>query len=255
MNQNTSGRVLPRPTKPIRWHFDFQMSFLFEIDVAAIDRRLPSGCYPLEVRPGVGLMLIGAQRAPAGNLGQLPPFMELDWTIAVQPDLSRDMPTPRFAFAQGAMVSECADFAEHAFQVDKLISAHLPSLRGTFDDEAMSVAFVDDSGPILSMSSTHTMAPVFHERTYWGQQTTRLADGTWSQAWSWTGAVFEHQQGYGRRVAEVHQHPIFDGIDVRGIGERCYMQMIARPGAAIEMVFYEPVRIGPGHARQTPPPT
>jgi len=241
----------PTPSKPasrslnnpVLWHFDFQLTFLFEIDVAAIEKKLPRGSYPLEVRPGVGLLLVGAQRAPAGNLGDMPAFQEVDWTIAVQPDLSRDMPTPRFAFAQGFLASANPQFAHHAHRVDKMITDHVPSLRGSFHEESLSVDFADERGPIMAMRSTHRMPPVFTPRTFWGQQTTTLDDGTWSQAWSWSGLVFEHQQGYGQQAAVFHQHPMFDGIDVSGIGDQCYMQIVSKPSARIDFTFYEPVRL------------
>lgn len=109
--------------------------------------------------------------------------------------------------------------------------------------EGLSVEFADERGPIMAMHSTHRIPPVFTRRTFWGQQTTALDDGTWSQAWSWSGLVFEHQQGYGQQAAVFHQHPMFDGIDVSGIGDRCYMQIVSKPSARIDFTFYEPVRL------------
>lgn len=51
--------------------------------------------------------------------------------------------------------------------------------------------------------------------------------------------MYEHQQGH--RAGVIHSHPVFKGIDVDGLGDRCYMQMIAEPRKRITLTLYEPV--------------
>ena len=96
----------PERTLPIagrkcvsRWNLSTIFHNLFEIPTAAIAPLLPKGVEPLEVRPGVSLYDIGDVLWNSGNLdGSWPAFHELTAMIVVQPDLSIDMPMPKFAF-------------------------------------------------------------------------------------------------------------------------------------------------------------
>ena len=64
--------------------------------------------------------------------------------------------------------------------------------------------------------------------------------GLFVQAWVIKGSMCLHQQGH--RAARIHPHPGFEGIDVEGLGDQCYLQMISNPRSSITEVFYEPIR-------------
>lgn len=231
----------PLLIQPTEWTFAFGMYFLFEIDVSAIRLPMPRNVHPLEVRPGVGLIGVAVYSSDAGNLNGLPAFHEVGWTVSIEPDLSRDMPTPKFSFVVGNVSSECAEFVEHANTVDKMTVYHSPTLKARIDPVRFSASFSDERGPILDLWSTQKMAPRFQERMLWGQQVARRQDGDWFQAWSWKGWMFDHQQGH--KAAVFHPHPIFDGIDIEGLGDRCYLQMMSKPGEPITETFYRPVHL------------
>lgn len=228
--------------EPNAWTMSFGMYFFFEIALEAIRVPMPRNTFPMEVRPGIGLVGIGVYAGEEGNLGGLPAFSEIGWTITTEADLSRPMPTPKFSFVVGNVASECAGFVEHANQVDKMTVYHSPTLEARIEPSRFSASFRDERGPILDIWSTHRGAPRFAEHTLWGQQVARRADGDWFQAWSWRGSMFEHQQGH--RAAVFHPHPIFEGIDVAGLGDRCYLQMMSKPGVPITETFYRPVPLG-----------
>lgn len=229
--------------RPIRWTFDFDLFFLFEIDVADIALPMPRGTFPQEVRPGVGLIgigvLLGVDGNPHASMGR---FTEISWCVVVEPDVSRRMPIPRYSVVTGNVGSDSEAFLRHAADVDKLPIFRHKNLRCTVDREASSAYVEDDDGPILRLFNT-SPDPIYVPRVNWMQMRSREA-GEWFQALSWSGDACEH--GYDHRGGELFPHPFWEGITIRGLGDRCYLQVVARPGAEIDMDFYEPV---PLHVR------
>ena len=223
---------------PTPWRFDFDMYFTFEIDLDAISVRPPRGMFYQEIRPGVGLIGVGFTLGEPGNLGVLPGFVEINWAVGLQSDLSRDMPLPRFSVMTGRIAADNTPFLDHAEQVDKMVVHRSQGLRAQVDRERMAVAVEDEHGPIFSMWSTHTGVPDYRPRTEWLQLGSRQGEG-WFQAIRWQGKAWEHQQDH--RAGRFHDHPFFEGIDVSGLGDQCYMQMLAQPGQAIEVDFFTPV--------------
>lgn len=235
MNELRAGPPLLR--SPVPWTFSHDQVFLFEIDVAAIDLEVPRGRFLQEVRPGVGLVGIGGLTAPAGNLGRLPALVEINWFVLLEPDLSLPMPTARFAMLTGRVASDCPAFLDHCERADKLPVYRSRGLRVEHDPAASAYRAEDEHGPIFSMRSTFTGTPRFEPRTLWLQHHSTQGGG-WIQVFRWEGGFFEHQQGHD--AATVHPHPFFDGIDTRGLGDRCYMQMIVPPRGDIALTLYEP---------------
>lgn len=231
-------------TKPIQWSFPFDLYFMFEIDIGAIDLVMPPWCNLFEIRPGIGLLCVGQTLGgqtvrDGGVIDGISNFQEVSWCVAVQPDLSPGIPTPKLSFVIGNVVSESLPFLEHASKIDKMPTYHSPSLRSTCDAYSFSGTFEDDDGPIVTLKSSHRMPPKYRKGTFWGQHSSVHDGENYLQVFSWTGSIFEHQQGH--RGGILHPHPIFRGIDVTGIGDRSYLQLVAEPGTPISMTLYEPI--------------
>jgi|GEM_PF-5628616 len=236
MTRNHEGSPMLR--NPVKWLFDFDMFFTFEIDVDAVTMEIPRGMYLQDVRPGVGLVAIGLTTGTAGNLGHLPRFVELNWSLILRPDLSWPMPHPAIALMTGAIASDSAAFLEQAAVVDKMFVRPTPGLQVDLDRDGLRFEAADTEGPIVSMWSTHEGTPVYRPWDKWIQVASRVDEG-WVQAFHGRTLAFEHQRGH--RAAVFHQHSFFEGIDVTGMGDRCYLQMMAKPGAALDVTFHEPV--------------
>jgi hypothetical protein len=224
--------------RPIRWTFDFDLFFLFEIDVTGITLPMPKGVYPLEHRPGVSLVGVSLELGLAGALdGTVGAFTEINWCVIVEPDLSRRMPIPRYSVVTGKVGSDNEAFLKHAAEVDRLPIFRPKNLRYSVDRDACSAYAEDDDGPILRLFNT-SPDPIFVPRVHWVQLRSREG-GEWFQALSWTGEACEH--GHNHLGGELFPHPFFEGVDTRGLGDRCYLQMVSKPRARIDVDFYKPV--------------
>lgn len=219
---------------PIRWTFDFDLFFLFEIDVNDITLPMPSGTFPMEHRPGVGLVGVSLELGVDNDVG---PFTEINWCVVVEADLSRRMPVPRYSVVTGNVGSDNEAFLQHAALVDKLPIFRPRNLRWKVDRDACSAYAEDDDGPILRLFNT-LPDPVFLPRVHWVQLRS-CEGGEWFQALSWTGEACEHAHNH--LGGEFFPHPFFKGVDTRGLGDRCYLQMVGRPHHRIDVDFYQPV--------------
>lgn len=233
----------PRPSlleDPVPWRFDFDMFFVFEIDLDAIAAKPPRGLVFQEARPGVGLVGVAATRGLAHPELGVGPFAEINWSLLLRPDLSRPMPVPHLAVFTGAVGSDEPGFLAVAREVDKMPVRDTPGLRVEFDEAGPAATAVDDEGPIFSIWNTDP-APTYRPLEHWIQVGSRV-EGGWVQAAVARGEIHEHQRGH--RAGVLHPHSFFEGIDVTGLGDRCYLQMLARPGARLDVVFHGPRPLG-----------
>ena len=103
----------------------------------------------------------------------------------------------------------------------------------------LSVQAEDQDGPIFFLQNTHP-APVFEPDAFWGQYITSQEEGLYLGTFHWEGVKYEHQQA--GSVGQIYPHPFWGGIDVVGMEQRCYLQMISAPGTTPEMQMYAPRR-------------
>ncbi len=223
----------------ITWEIKFDAVFYFEIGTEKVRPKLPPGVYPVEVRPGVCLFGIGLQEFKPGNLGYLPAHYEINGMIAVQPDLSRNMPSPKFCFNCLVIASENEAFLQHTKEVDKMPTYLSEGLKIDYTDDPVKVTATDNNGFILRLENTQPQincTPV----EMWGQCFNMAEGKLYFQAWKWEGDIFQHQ--HRGIVGEINKtHPIWQGLDLSEVSNRCYMQLMPRPAGNMRITFYKPL--------------
>ncbi|MFO7565170.1 MAG: hypothetical protein R6X02_21170 [Enhygromyxa sp.] len=225
--------------RPIGWSFDFEMVFLFEIAVDEARRHLPAPLMPIELRPGVGVLGIGVQSLCAGNLGELPEVREIYCTIAVQPQLSVPMPTPRFAVVPVIIAATAPSFLARARELDRLNAMPwTPTLDIELDRAGLRARAADDRGPIFELWNVHEQ-PSFVDAEMWGQEFVGVDDDPlYFQAWHWRARKAEYQRRGGGRL---HPHPFFAGIDLDAVSPDPYMQFITPPQTDGTLTLFAPI--------------
>src|SRR5262245_6173105 len=81
------------------WHIRQMCHFVYEVPAQVVAPLLPAGLSAVEPRPGVALLSVGyVDWLPGNNEGRWPAFLELTIMVLVHPDLSLEMPTPRYSY-------------------------------------------------------------------------------------------------------------------------------------------------------------
>jgi hypothetical protein len=214
-------------SSPLDWRFDFELVSMFEVSIAEARRHIRPPLLPLESRPGVGVLCIGAQWLSAGNLDRFPATGELYWALLVHPNLGVSMPTPRFAMVVVNMIATDESFVAYARDVDRLCATPAgPGLAYELDRAKLAVRVHDQHGPIVDAHLQHD-APTFEHAEIWGQQFVGHDDEELClQAWHWQGSKFEHQRCGGGRL---HAHPFFQDLDLGEVDSEPYMQLTTPP--------------------------
>jgi len=104
------------------------------------------------------------QHCPGNLHGRLPGFTETTFMVAVQPDLTIEMPTPRFAFFVLNIGADSALFTSNESQTLKLPVTTFEGLKVAVDRDERGVHLADAQGPLMRLRSTHP-APEFHARS------------------------------------------------------------------------------------------
>lgn len=235
----------PERTLPIagrkcvsRWNLSTIFHNLFEIPTAAIAPLLPKGVEPLEVRPGVSLYDIGDVLWNSGNLdGSWPAFHELTAMIVVQPDLSIDMPMPKFAFYVPKIIANWSGFVENERRVLHLPTEYTPLEVGK-GEGLIDLRATDGKDLIFEFRNTNPQL-AFPRDAFFGQYYSVEDGKLWFGIWRFEGFLCEHQKkGHPGRLAN---HKLFYGeLNVADYCTESYMQLITSPDEDCIETFWEP---------------
>ena len=225
----------------IDWTFDYDIFFTFEVETSAVETVLPGRLRPFEARPGVSLVSCSVHHFSRNNLGKLPDFNEANVNVLVQPDLSIEMPHPKFAFYIVNVVSDCEPFLAHANEVDKMPTYHSPSLRCVVSEDGQSVSVKDDDGLLFECKSTYEGTPSFVNETIYGQGFSQIEGEDYNINFRWTGELIEHQRK--GNAGQIYNHPSLGKLELPTEPMTCYLQMVGpRNQKNGQLRYYTPVK-------------
>jgi hypothetical protein len=235
----------PNNTAPVagrkcveRWDISTIFHNIFEIPTAAIAPLLPKGVEPVETRPGISLFDVGDVHWNSGNLdGTWPSFHELTAFIVVQPDLSVDMPMPKFAFYVTRIIANWHAFVKNDQRVLHLPIEHTP-LELDKRNYPNTLRATDGKDLLFEFNNTHPDLPLLPSDFY-GQYYSVQDGKLWFGIWRFEGLLCEHQKrGYPGKLGN---HQLFFGdLDVERDCTESYMQLITPPGVNCIETFWEP---------------
>lgn len=232
----------------IHWRLTRHLFFTWEVDTEALQPLLHPGLDLVELRPGISLMSTGVLEYEAGHFGPASPrFYELVTALHVQPDLSVDMPVPRFSIQATTVYSDSPEFVEQEGRVLYTPTELVPSLTVAYTPDGLGVDVADERGPILRLRNTSDTTD-FTAADFCGQHFTDRA-GVQLGKWQWDGVRFEHMKR--GDAGRIHPHPHFRGLDPKRV-RGCYRQMMAKPGVTCAERFYAMAPLGK-KASETPP--
>ncbi|MCP4688122.1 MAG: hypothetical protein GY859_08735 [Desulfobacterales bacterium] len=227
----------------VKWDITHQAMLSFEIDTDAVEAVLPEGLVARELRPGASLLQISMLRYAPGNFGpDSPVFLEVVVILSIAPDLSWDMPTPRFSFYPLTVYSDSKEFVDSEADRVGTPTVLVESLEVHFRNGCLQVEASDKHGPIAWLRNTHP-EPKFKHKGFWGQQINDTKGPLNGSPWHWEGEIFEHQRR--GEWGKLHPHPIFKDLDISSV-RTCYRQMFAKAaGSHCYERFYQvrPVEI------------
>ena len=217
----------------LAWRVRKQVMYLYEVDADAVAAHVPRHLEPLEVRPGRSLMAIEALHYHTDHFRPgYPEFLEMVFTVAVQPDLSIDMPVPRFCMHAISVISDSEEFVAQEGRLLHTPTELVRDLKMEFSADGASCAISDGATPIVKLSNTHAVPPYQH-KVLWGQYYTNEV-GLQQGIWRWEGEMFEHQKP---GELSFHPHPVWKGVELTKI-RSCYRQMMAKPDTVTDVRFY-----------------
>jgi hypothetical protein len=219
------------------WHIKQHFNFLFEVSTRDIAGLLPSQLRPVEPNLGISLVNVGYMRLHAGQLGGLPEFDEITFSIQVGADLSLDMPTPRFALFDFRIGSNCEEFLQFEDTHQQLNGYFSNSLLATVNQEQTQVSIRDNDGPIFILRNTHP-SPIRKTETAYGQYYSQRSRGLYQGVFQWQGSGFEHQTS--GDAGRLFAHPFFREIDVETWIGDCHTQMFLVPNSEARLYSYQP---------------
>lgn len=225
------------------WKMLHQMLFIYEIATEHVKHLLPSGIEPVEAMPGIGLVEFSYNHYAPGNIiygEEQPIFYELTRSIVVQPDLSIDMPIPRFAFFVDRIASNNKIFVKHEFEKLNLPAYYSPTLKvGMENLLGHHIIVSDEHGKIREMVNSNPNV-IYREDEFYGQYFTVQDQKLYFGCWAWKGKIFTHQSpGYS---GSIYNHPYLteSNHEIRGeIFKQCYMQSMSDFNHFPVLRFYE----------------
>ena len=233
-----------RSQEYVSWNSYFDMILQFEIDTNKIASYLPKRIRSLEVRPGKSLLSVGVPCFKKGNLGYLPEFHEIFWGVIVQPSYSRQQASfPRSAYYTVNVSGDSDGFLEYAYSDDKMPIYENANLKIRHLTNPVGVEAEDAHGPIFSIRNTQQN--LFFEAQNQVVQVYSSPDRNnevFSNTVQWIGSACQHQKK--GNWGKLYNHPFFMGLNVESLSETdCYMQIVSKPDAEIEMRFFTPEKI------------
>jgi len=221
----------------VKWHITRQIMFSFEVELKEAERVLPEDLAPVELRPGIALLNVSALSYAAGNFGPgSPAFSETVAMISVQPDLSWEMPAPRFSFFPINVYSDSQDFVDGEAAGVATPTVLVKSLDVSFHPSGFGVTIADDRGKVAELRNTAAeQEMIYKDYNFWGQHFNVTRGPLHGGPWHWQGHGFEHQKK--GTWGQLFPHPIFKGLDVSRI-RSCFLQMFSTPGRDCYERFY-----------------
>ncbi len=222
----------------VKWYITRQIMFSFEIDTKDAEKVLPEDVVPIELRPGISLLHVSALSYAGGNFGSdSPPFSEVVAVISVPPDLSWEMPIPRFSFFPINIYSDSQDFVDGEAEGIQTPTSLVKSLNVSFHPDGMGVSISDDRGKIAEFTNTAGEEDrPYRDYDIWGQHYNVTRGPLFGGPWHWQGHGFEHQKK--GQWGKLYDHPIFKGINVSRV-RTCFRQMISTVGRDCFERFYQ----------------
>jgi hypothetical protein len=223
-----------------QWDIKYMANFMWEIPTRILAPRLPTGIHPVEPRPGVSLLNVGHVAWNEGNFrGEWPAFDEVTIMALVQPDLSRTIEMPRFCFFVFCIAANYQPFV-----VNERKTIHLPTwhtnVRHVYQADPYRVEVADDHGPMFTLQNTKTQ-PTYEKDRFFGQYYAVEDDALWFGIWEWEGVLSVHQDS--GAAGQLHDHPVFAGIEIGDQVDTCFMQLFTKPGVPCIERFFEPIRV------------
>ncbi|MCG8331298.1 MAG: hypothetical protein MI974_26645 [Chitinophagales bacterium] len=237
--QNLIPEVVDEMELIIDWDMNHQMGFVYETPTENVEALLPEGIYAFEARPGISLIFLGYNHYNPGNIIYGEPqdtFFEITRFILVQPDLSVDMPMPRFAFYVLQIGSNNKAFIDQEIEKLHLPSYYSPSLVVETDEPKLNAWAKDNDGAIQNYLNTHPK-PYFRPDFFWGQYFVVENNKLYFGIWNWEGVLCLHQRkGDG---GGGHLHPFMKDLQPEYFGNS-YMQLITDKNHNLRQRFYQP---------------
>jgi hypothetical protein len=221
------------------WRIKHHFNFIFEIPTRDIAHLLPTRLRPIEPSIGLSLLNVGYMRLHAGQLGNLPEFDEITFSIQVGADLSLDIPMPRFAVYDLRIGSNSEAFLSFENDHQELNGYYSKSLTAIVNSTQDEVSVEDDDGRIFVLRNTNPELTLKTELAL-GQYYSKRPDGLYQGIFRWEGGGFEHQ--HGGDAGCLFAHPFFQEIDVARVSG-CYTQMLLAPDSEARLHSYRPRRL------------
>lgn len=217
----------------LHWRIKKQLVFFFEVETDQLAPLVPPQLELQEVRPGVSLCALEMLHYKVGHFAEgYREFYEAVFAATVQPDLSIDMPVPRFAMYAMKVVSDSTEFCHSEASSIFTPTHHVPNFRTEFSDDGASCELFDGDYLIASCHNAAPETPV-KPQTIWGQYFTNT-QGLQRGIWRWDGLAAEHMKS--NADTRLHPHLLWSGLDVSRVS-RSYRQMAAKPEAT-DLRFY-----------------
>jgi hypothetical protein len=219
----------------LHWRVTKQLLFLWETDLDAMAPLVPASLECVEVRPGRGLVALEVLRYATGHFRpDYREFLEIVFTAAVQPDLSIDMPVPRYCMYAISVYSDSPEFCDQEHRLLHTPTELIPNLRCEFSDDDTRCDVFDGDQPIAHIRNTNAQLGAYERKTMYGQYYTNT-QGLEHGLWRWDGHVSEHMKP--GDWGSFHPHRFWKGLDL-GRVRSCYRQMLKQPGTESSVRFY-----------------
>jgi len=217
----------------LHWRIKKQLVFFYEAPTALVAPLLPPALELQEVRPGVAIVALEVLHYKVGHFETgYREFYEAVFAATVQPDLSIDMPVPRFSMFAMKVISDSQEFCHSEATTIFTPTNHVPGFRIEFDEAGSSCVLWDGDARICECRNTAPETPT-KPTTIWGQYFTNTR-GLQRGAWRWDGLAAEHMKA--GESGKMYPHALWNGLDPAQIG-RVYRQMTSQPEST-DIRFY-----------------
>lgn len=224
-------------THPMEESVDYENLYLFETRLSDLQKLVPKGTQCLRISESKGLFGLGMQNFPAGQFDfTTEQVRKIYALIAVDPDYSIKMATPRFCFFTLSVSTTDAGFNAHTDRVNKYPIYESPDLTIQIDHDHYTAYAADTDGPIFEIDTPFKHRN-FSDISGWGQNVTLKDGNLYWQAWNWDGRGVEFFLN--KMVGKFYPHPFFRGIDTTDL--KCRHIFAARAGHVSTMRLYQPV--------------
>jgi hypothetical protein len=220
-------------TETLHWRIRKHLVFFWEVPTDLLAPVIPDRLDLAEIRPGTTLAALEMLHYKVGHFREgYREFHEAVFAATVQPDLSIEMPMPRFSMFAIRVISDSTEFCHSEGSSIFTPTHHVPGFRTEFSADGTSCSLFDHDQPIAICRNTAPAVPV-RKQTIWGQYFTNTR-GLQRGVWRWDGLAAEHMER--GDASECHRHLLWNGVDMTN-ARSTYRQMRAEPEAT-DLRFY-----------------